>query len=110
MGRIKVLVRKPLNQPLELVEIDNNLKEVQRIVEGYIEVIKIRKDITCVCNDEGMLKHLEHNYYNDEYGWILGTVVFCSFNHEGEFISLSQEQIDFVKDYIGFPVVDKTNV
>lgn len=100
---MRVLFREPVNQPLRLIEVENDVESIQKLIGGYFAVIKIREDICCIFDEDGMLKMLPTNYYIDEYGWIVGNVLFCSFE-ESELTSLNDEQIKFIKDYIGFPV------
>jgi hypothetical protein len=101
---MKILFREPLNKPLKLMKIENKLKPIQELIGGYLQVVKIRKDILCIYDEEGLLKGLDNNYFNDEYGWIVGNVVFCG-EDGAEFTSLTNEQIKFIEDYIGCPIV-----
>lgn len=101
---MKVLIREPINQPLQLKEITGTLEELQEIVGGYIEVVRITPDILCICNEDGKRKNLGNNFYHDFYGWILGTVIFASDSGK-EFGSLTDSQVRYVQEYIGFPVI-----
>lgn len=84
---IKLVGKKPI-----LAKIKNDLKVLQDIVGGYIEVVQLTKDIDIVCNEEGKLIKLEPNLMFD-YDYIAGDVVLCGHNNDGEFTSLTKEQI-----------------
>lgn len=101
---MRVLVRKPINQPLQLKEIEGSLEEIQEIIGGNIEIFPMTQGLLCIYNEGGKMKGLENNFFHDYAGWILGTVIFVSDGGE-EFRSLTDSQITFIKEYIGAPVV-----
>ena len=100
---MKILFREPLNQPLQLMEIEDDFVEIINLIGGYFQAIDIGQGVTCLLDEEGMLKGLRNNFYHDDYGWILGKVMFCSTKGE-DFVSLTEEQIKYVAKYIGFPI------
>lgn len=103
---MRVLFREPVNQPLQLLEIENELEPIRKLIGGHTEVLLIREDILGIIDEEGLLKGKNKNFYDDNYGWIVGNVIFCGANEDAvEFQSLTDEQIDFIREYIGFPVV-----
>lgn len=95
-GKLKVVVKEPGKQP-EIRQINNNLRDLQDIVGGRIEVVTLKGSIAVICDDEGKLKGYAPNL---KYGcdFFAGTVIFvCT---EGEdFASLSEEEMDFVFGY-----------
>ena len=99
---MRVLVREPINQPLQLKEIEGTLEDLQELVGESIEIVRITEDIVCICNEKG--KGLANNFYSDGLGWIVGTCVFTAAKNT-EFTSLSDIQIGYLSEYIGFPVV-----
>jgi len=101
---IRVLVREPLNQPLHLREIEGTLEDFQELVGEFIEIVQITTDIVCICNEKGSLQGLGNNFHCDGLGWIVGTCIFTS-TKDTEFTSLSDKQIGYISEYIGFPVV-----
>ena len=104
-GKImKILFREPSNQPLKLMEIENDVEPIQKLIGGYFTAFPIRQDILCICDEEGINKSLETNFVDDRNDEILGNVIFCGKDGD-EFNSLSKGQIDFVEEYIGFPVI-----
>ncbi len=101
---MRVLVREPIDQPLQLKEIEGTIPELQELVGGFIEIIRMTEDICCICNEEGTSQGLEKNFYYDPLGWITGTCIFTSTDNQ-ELTSLTDEQIGHISEYIGFPVV-----
>lgn len=71
MSKLNVLLVKP-NQKPEIVEIENTLHDMQKLVEGNIETICPFEDenIVLVCNENGKNNRLKLNrviYYPPEY-------------------------------------------
>ncbi len=99
--KIKVLFKAP-NKNFEEVEITNTLEDMQKLVDGYIEVIPtdIYDKVFMIVNEEGKLYELEPNihYYRDI---ILGNVVFVRIGNNGEWSSISDKQIAAIKKYFG---------
>jgi len=94
---MQVIIKKP-QEKAEVTEIKNEYEELTKIVGGFIECVDIGKGVDMVCNEEGKLKGMAANL-NFPYDVIVGTVFFCS-SKEGDFISLNDKQIKFVKDMI----------
>lgn len=90
---MKIIIKKPGQQPY-ITEVEDNLNTYKSIVEGYIEIVPIEKDILMVCNEEGKLIGLDFNFVlgNDP---IVGTVFFIGRNNE-DFRSLTDEEINKV--------------
>ncbi|TGE37550.1 DUF3846 domain-containing protein [Desulfosporosinus fructosivorans] len=101
---MRVLVREPINQPLQLKEIEGTLEDLQELVGEFIEIVPITDDIVCICNQKGEQQGQGNNFHDDRLGWIVGTCVFTSTNNT-EFSSLSDKQIGYIAEYIGYPVV-----
>lgn len=93
---MKVIVKQAGRQP-EVREIENTLEAFQSIVGGYIEVIRF-KECLLVCNEEGKLQGLESNFRLG-YDVIVGDVIFTQSDSAGEFIDLSQSDIEIVMNY-----------
>jgi hypothetical protein len=96
-NRITAVIVEPGKQP-RLTNVDNELESFQKLVGGYIEVVRLDNGIDAVINEEGKLIELEPNIallHNGEvYDYIAGTAVLVSHDDEGEFVSLTPEQID----------------
>jgi len=101
---LRVLVREPINQPLQLKEIEGAFEDFQEIVGESIEIVPITDNIVCICNEKGESQELGRNFYDDRLGWVMGTCVFTAAKNS-EFDSLSDQQIGYISEYIGFPVV-----
>ena len=105
---MKVLILN--NGRLEEKEIENTLKELQKIVGGYIEIPYISKvfaenDIDIIINEEG--KFIEDckpeiaivdKETNSILDIVYGNCIFASHNEEGDTIELNDKQVKIVKD------------
>lgn len=93
---MKALIKHPGGKP-EAIEIENELKELQKAVDGYIEVVpfSVANSILAVIDEEGKLKGKEINFilHGDA---ICGTVLFVS-DSEETFESLDRDQIAFIE-------------
>lgn len=84
---MKVLVIKRSKEP-ELEEIDGSLESMQKIVEGYIEVIEAFDDpIALVVNEEGKINGLPVSrflFYQDveNVDPICGTAFLCGLGED----------------------------
>jgi hypothetical protein len=93
---IKVIIVEP-NKVARVEEIENTLSNLQSIVGGHIECIRMDgHDI--IINEEGKLLDLEPNF--GLYGgkdYVAGTAIFTGVDYaEGEFKSLSFELIKHI--------------
>lgn len=95
---MKVLLVKPEMHP-QLVEIENELEVLQKIVGGLIQAVYPFEDEVClICNDEGKLLNLQMNRaLSDDDGGIYD-VIAGNFLVVGagidNFCSLTDEQIE----------------
>lgn len=102
MSKIKVIVKRPYKE-LEIVEIENNLTSLKEIVDGYIECVPFPRidGVDLIVNEEGKLKRLDGNFYLPHYNdCIVGNAIIASYNKDGEFTSLNDNQIKKVTEYI----------
>ena len=88
---MKILIVEPNKEPYESL-LDNKLEAMQKIVGGNIEVVNLDQNTALVCNEEGKLDGLEGNR-RVAHDVIAGTFFIVGDNNEGEFISLTDEQI-----------------
>lgn len=94
------IVVKNVGEQAKVMEIKNELKPIQQIVEGYIEILPLSDGILMVCNEEGKLKDLPVNFelnINGHTDFIVGNVLFVGRN-DMDFDSLSDEQIKVLYD------------
>lgn len=65
-AKIRAIVKRPDEQYGHVTNISNTLRNLQRIVEGPIEVVRITERAVCICNEEGKLRNLQRNFYLGE--------------------------------------------
>lgn len=97
---IKTLVKEPGRPPV-IREVENELEPFQKIVGGYIEVLRMSLSggtLLLVCNEEGKLKGLAPNVL---FGGdiIAGTVAVVRRDGE-EFASLTEMDVAAVTAYL----------
>lgn len=101
MKKINVLVKKPFEKP-KVKKIDNDLRSLQKLVEGLIEVVSLYdlgEDIVMLCNEEGLNKELPPNVYI-EGQFIVGTIVVLGSDEEGNFRSLTNFEIQKLEPFL----------
>ena len=99
---ITVLYKKPFEEA-KVITIKDDYKELQRLVDGWIEIVDFPdlEGVQIVCNEEGKLEGLDPNVYI--YGGldlIVGSAVIIGTDGYGESISLTPEQIKDAQEYI----------
>ena len=97
---VKILLKRVGLNP-EVMMIPNTLEDKQRLVNGYIENVYIDDlDVDLICNEEGKLLNMKPNLLFP-YDYIAGDCFFIGddINH-GEYKSLTDEQIQKIKEYI----------
>lgn len=101
---VRVLLYEPQEDVKETL-VENELSKFQDLVGGYIECISPFNDmdVDLICNEEGKLINLRPNRRlsdketREVYDIICGSFFLVSFDDEGNFKSLSDEQIDKIK-------------
>lgn len=82
----------------EVVEYEDSLDELQRIVDGYIEYVMVDNGISMIVNEEGLLRGLDYNEIASRFyrgPCIVGNVLMVGVKN-GENISLSDNQIEML--------------
>lgn len=91
---IRIAVFKP-GAPVVFDLINNDLKPMQNVVGGYIEVVEIADSGLClVCNEEGKIDGLPSNRaFAGPGGFdiVAGTFFVCRSDEEGEMTSIRPE-------------------
>ena len=108
MDKIKALYIKPNTLP-EVVEIENNLKTFQKMVDGHIECAYLMddNDVVLICNEEGKINGME---LNRDIGHDIIAGPFLVVNDEGDdFGSLTEEQIKKYTDRFNWRSVADTD-
>ena len=82
MSKTKVIIKRPDEKAGHVTSISMTLKNLQKIVEGHIEVLTISKDpkVVMICNEEGKLLDLPKNFRIGGpifFDTIRGTVIIC---------------------------------
>ena len=95
MNKIRVLIVEPNKEPYQ-IRIEHTLKNLQKIVGGYIEILQLDYNTDLVCNDEGKINRLPLNRFID-YDIIAGTFIIAG-HKDSETISLSRKQIKKYKE------------
>jgi len=89
---IIILIKEP-GEDLETREVEDKLKNYQKIVGGYIETVSIAENLILVCNEEGMLQNLPVNIIGNNIFY--GTVFFVRTEYEN-FASLTDADIELI--------------
>lgn len=94
---MRAIIKEVGKEP-RVEEIENELPTLQKLVGGYIEAVSTGQGICLVCNEEGKLNGLPANFPigNDV---IAGTAVFVSYGNDGNFMDLSDEQIEILTNF-----------
>ena len=90
---MKVVYKAPGAAP-EIRDIPNTLKELQETVGGYIETVTIATDAVIICNEEGRLLGLPHNFRFCGID-LCGPILIAGYSGD-EFTSLSSETAGIV--------------
>ena len=94
-NKIRILVVEPFKEPYQIT-IEHTLKNLQRIVDAYIEILQLDQNVDLICNDEGKINRLPLNRFVD-YDIIAGTFIIAG-HKDSETISLSRKQIKKYKE------------
>lgn len=82
MGKIKVIIKRPDEKYGHVTNISPSLKNLQKTVDGHIEVVTVLKDkgLVMICNEEGKIRGLQRNFVMGTppfHDIIVGTVILC---------------------------------
>lgn len=99
---LTVIVKEPHKKPY-IKEMEDLLENYQNIVGGYIEIFPFHNCLA-ICNEEGKFNNFKPNFplYNkngEVIDIVVGNVIFINEREEGEFDSLSNEQIEDIINY-----------
>lgn len=87
-----------------LAEVENSLEAEQKLVGGYIQVIRLTDEIDCIINDDGKLQGYPPNRLwkagNEIYDFIVGNIECVRCNSEGEFTSILPEDIPMIESVL----------
>lgn len=93
-SKIRILLIEPGKDPRE-ENIEHSLSTFQNIVGGYIEALEFG-EVILICNEEGKILNLP---FNRDLGCdvIFGNIILVGSNKLGDFISLTDNQIEKYK-------------
>ena len=93
---MKVVV-KEVGKKAEVREIANELADLQKIVGGYIEVVRVDADVLMICDEEGKLKGKPYNF---DLGRdiIVGDVLFVQ-SYSEDFTDLNEANVEKLLKY-----------
>jgi len=84
----------------EEITISNELKPLQDFVGGLIECVDMGSGVDTIVNEEGILLELPLTLYYDDNFALFGNVLFVSHDDEGEFVSLTDQQVKLIKNFV----------
>lgn len=108
---IRGLIIRPNEVPKEQM-IKNTLQAKQEIVGGRIECAYLENDdsVVLICNEEGKMEGLPMNR-DIGYDIIAGSFIVVGDNYEtGEFVSLTDDQVEKYKEVFNEKSIEKTNI
>lgn len=75
MSSISVYIKEP-HKPARHVNISDSLQNLQKWVDGYIDIYSLPFDLAVICNDEGAIRGLDRNCMICG-AWFYGTVILA---------------------------------
>lgn len=98
---MKILYKEPGKAP-EIREIENDLKPMQELVGGYIEMVRLGDDILIVCNEMGKFDCMDPNFYVEAIDdLIVGPAFFCRADGV-EFASIGDNDAKWICKRLGW--------
>lgn len=89
---IRALYVEPGKEPV-VVEVRNELRSLQRAVQGLIELVPLDRKTSLICNEEGKLEGMQGNRRLDSGGIIAGPFLVVG-DDGSDFCSLSDDMLD----------------
>lgn len=88
----RVIIKRPDEKFGHMTNISTTLENLQKTVEGHIEMVQIASEphIVMLCNEEGKLRQLQPNFYFGHAfrDLICGTVIIAGADDEGELVDI----------------------
>lgn len=97
--KINIVYKEVGKKPIKL-EIEDDLKSFQKLVDGYIQALNVEENVCIICDKEGVLKIKKPNIQHKTYGTIVGDIFVVGSNIKtGQFVSLTENQIEkYIKE------------
>lgn len=67
VNKIFGVIKEP-GQKARAFSIENELRAMQKAVDGYIQAVPVTETIRLICNEEGKQLGMEHNFFLDVDG------------------------------------------
>lgn len=89
-----IILYKEPKKKFETIQIntDNQLADLQKLVGGYIEVVRINNNHCVICNEEGRLEGLPNNTTINGIDFVGNICIVGS--ADGDFCDVSAEMIE----------------
>ena len=89
----------------KFIQIDNDLKSYQKLVDGWLESIYINDEMVVFCNEEGKLRGLASNklLYSDDgvlLDVLVGNLFVCRVDENGDFADIKDEDLELIRRYV----------
>ena len=91
--KIRAIVKRPDERYGHVTNISNSLQNLQRIVGGPIEVVRVTDRAVCICNEEGKIRKLQKNFYMGQFPFgdlIVGECAIVG-TADNEFVDLDMD-------------------
>lgn len=88
---IDIMVVEPMKKPRKET-IYNTLEQMQKTVEGYIEMVPLEDNIVLICNEDGRRANLKPNRRVGS-SVIMGTFFLTAIGENEDFVSMNEEQL-----------------
>lgn len=93
---VKALIKRPDEKIGHMTNISTRLKQIQKHVDGKIEIIKLMErdghQVVMIVNEEGKLRNLEPNILFMQWPFqdvIVGTLIVAQYGPDGELEDLT---------------------
>ena len=84
-AKIRVIIKEPGRAPRS-VNVSPSLENLQKHVGGYLEYVRVSKNMVILCNEEGLLQQLPYNCTVGNIPFV-GTIILIG-TRDGEFCDL----------------------
>ena len=103
-NKIKVLYMEVGKEP-KFIEVVDKLKNLQELVDGFIESVYLGENLVVICNEEGKLRDLDVNKFLFNIDGRLvdvlcGNLFACRVDEEGNFADIQDEDIDVINRHL----------
>ena len=95
---MRVLFKEPGKDPRTMI-IPNDLGTLQQLVDGYIEVVRLKDGLIMVVDEEGKLKNKQPNFKVAALrDTIVGNAIFCGEDGE-DFADIDEHDLSLLQTF-----------